>query len=116
MLVVKEVIPIEATKTLSNVKSRKQSRKITRRIILSLMFIVSVVMLVQVAQQVLYTMNLQSSLAETQAKFIEVEAQNQALTSQQAKLEDADYVKVYARGSLLLSKQDEQIFVLPSGD
>ncbi len=104
---------MEASKSISRTKSQIKSKKIASRLVLLLLFLVSVVMIVQVVQQIMYTMNLKSELAITQAKFTEVESQNKALTSQQTKLEDPDYVKVYARGSLLLSKQDEQIFILP---
>ena len=33
-----------------------------------------------------------------------------------AKLEDPEYVKSYARGTYMLSKEGEQIFYLPSGE
>lgn len=110
------MIIIEATKTISRTKRVKKTRSELSKVVLAVLFIASVIMLVQVAQQIITTMQLRSSLAETRAEFAEIQAENDSLISQQSKLDDPDYYRVYAKGSSLLSQQDEYIFILPDGE
>lgn len=74
---------------------------------------VSCWMFVEVGREVYTTITLQQQLSEVQAQLQKVQDENSYLTSEKEKLQDPDYVASYARGSYLLSKDDEQIFYLP---
>lgn len=103
---------IENTRTLSKVDQKSKSKKRLIRIVCWVVLALSAVLIVQVVKEISYTLRLQSALQTTKAQFSEVEATNAELTQQKSKLEDPGYVKAYARGSLLLSGKDQQIFTI----
>lgn len=101
-------------------KSKKKSAKKKMTPFLKLLCFVligvSAFLLYRVAAEVYTTITLRHQLAEVEAKYQEVLDENEYLTRERAKLEDPDYVASYARGTYLLSKDDEQIFYLPEDE
>ena len=59
---------------------------------------------------------LKSDIAKAEAMLAEIKQENIELLEQRDKLEDPEYVKSYARGIYMLSKEGEQIFYVPSED
>jgi len=104
------------TKTVS--KKNKKKKKMTPflKLVCYVMIFASLVLLYNVFKEVYTTMTLKEQLAEVQEKYQEVLDENAYLTSEREKLEDPDYVANYARGTYLLSKDDEQIFYLPEDE
>lgn len=56
---------------------------------------------------------LKRELKEAQAELETLNAQTESLKSEKEKLSNPEYVENYARGTHLLSKEDEQVFILP---
>jgi cell division protein DivIC len=68
----------------------------------------------QAIREIQLTVQLSTKISDSQQQIKLLEAQNQELTDQKAKLQDPEYVKSYARGAYMLSKDGEQIFQLQS--
>lgn len=68
------------------------------------------------SQEIGLTISLSNEVADSQAEINRLEAQNEQLVNQKLKLQDPEYVKSYARGAYLLSKDGEQIFHLSGGE
>jgi len=62
------------------------------------------------------TFKLTSQVNDSQKEIEKLEAENQKLVNQKNKLQDPEYVKSYARGAYMLSKNGEQIFHISGGD
>ena len=77
---------------------------------------VSAVLLTSSVKEVLATARLNKELATAKEQLKNLESVNTTLESDKAKLEDTAYVQNYARGTQLLSKSDEQVFILPKGE
>ncbi len=99
-------------------KTVKKRKKMTPllKLLCYAMIIFSSVLLYKVFEEVYTTIQLKNQLEEVKEKLQEVKDENAYLTSEKEKLEDPDYVASYARGTYLLSKDDEQIFYLPESD
>ena len=104
--------------TETKAKKKTSKRKMTPllRLFCYIMIFVSGLLLWRVFDEVYTTMTLKKQLAEVQEKYQKVLDENAYLTSEREKLEDPDYVASYARGTYLLSKDDEQIFYLPEDE
>lgn len=72
--------------------------------------------LYQSVLEIISTYNLTKELRTAESILEEIENENQYLNEQKTKLEDPEYVKSYARGTYMLSKEGEQIFYLPADD
>ncbi|MFV0379312.1 MAG: FtsB family cell division protein [Anaerorhabdus sp.] len=59
---------------------------------------------------------LKNNLDDAKSKLKEVQEENDFLISQKEKLKDPNYVKSYARGNYMLTKEGEEIFYLPTKD
>ena len=59
-------------------------------------------------------LNKELKLVESQLEVLET--RQSELTLEKTKLEDPTYVQNYARGTHLLSKSEEQVFILPKGN
>lgn len=96
-------------------KTTKKRRRLSpiARLISYILIIVSLVLLYNVAQEVITTISLRRQLAEAQERYQEVLEENEYLTSERNKLKDPDYVQSYARNNYMLSKDGEQIYYLP---
>jgi cell division protein DivIC len=64
---------------------------------------------------ILSTLKLTNQVKDSQNLIEKLEVENKQLVNQKNKLQDPEYVKSYARGAYMLSKNGEQIFQI-SGD
>ncbi len=106
----------KTTETKAKKKTSKRKMTPLLRLFCYIMIFISGLLLWRVFDEVYTTMTLKKQLAEVQEKYQEVLDENAYLTSEREKLEDPDYVASYARGTYLLSKDDEQIFYLPEDE
>lgn len=100
------------TKTQAKPKKKKQYTPFLK-FICFLVIGASAYLLLEVFKEVYTTITLKKQLAEVQDKYQQVQDENSYLTTEKEKLEDPDYVASYARGTYLLTKDDEQVFYLP---
>ena len=77
---------------------------------------VSTLMLTGSVKEILATARLNKELANAQEQLRTLETEKAKLSVEKSKLEDPAYVQNYARGTQLLSKTDEQVFILPKGE
>lgn len=66
-------------------------------------------------QDILLNIDLTAKVNNSKKQIEQLEAENQQLVNQKTKLQDPEYVKSYARGAYMMSKNGEQIFHI-SGD
>lgn len=59
---------------------------------------------------------LKDELQTAKSELDELNTKKETLNLEKEKLSDPAYVENYARGTHLLSKDDEQVFVLPKGE
>jgi len=98
-----------------NTKTKKK-RKPLSIIISVLLFVGAGYFLYKSFTEIWTSYQLTKELQTAQSLLAEIQDENQYLTEQKTKLEDPEYVKSYARGTYMLSKEGEQIFYLPSGE
>ena len=77
---------------------------------------ISGVLLYNAVKDILLTLDLTSQVKVSQQQIEQLEAENLQLANQKNKLLDPEYVKSYARGAYMLSKNGEQIFHIGSQD
>lgn len=66
--------------------------------------------------EVMTTVKLNKNLELVEEELKTLEARQSELTLEKSKLEDPNYVQNYARGAHLLSKSEEQVFILPKSN
>lgn len=100
------------------VKTKKRRRKATpiTKLICVMALGLTCFFLFSFVKELSTTYRLQKEVAEVQAKLQEMQDQNESLNKEKMKLQDPDYIGNFARGKYMISKQGEQIFVLPSDD
>jgi len=79
-------------------------------------FVIGILLLVNVVENVNRSSILKNELKQYQTELENLKAENTSLSSEISKLNDVNYVESYARANLMLSKEDEKIFYLPSID
>ena len=100
---------------MSEIKVRKKRKANIASLLLTFAFLFAAgYLLYQVLTEVRSTFQLKSDLKEAQVILAQIQEENIDLSEQKAKLEDPEYVKSYARGTYMLTKDGEQIFFLPS--
>lgn len=99
-------------------KTRIKKKKVkTLSVLVSLILLCGAgFFLYQAFNEIVNTYNLTKELRTAQSILEQIDNENQYLKEQKTKLEDPEYVKSYARGTYMLSKDGEQIFYLPSND
>ena len=90
--------------------------KIGNILITVIVFGVSAYLLFNAGKDIWLTLRLTSQVNDSQKQIEQLEAENQKLVNQKNKLQDPEYVKTYARGAYMLSKNGEQIFHISGGD
>lgn len=68
------------------------------------------------AKEVITTVQLQQDIQQTQQEIKELQDQQAKLENQKTKFEDEEYVKRYARGKLLMSKENEMIYKVSNSE
>lgn len=66
------------------------------------------------AQEFLTTLQLKKDIADAQSVIESLNNEHAELEDEKAKMEDPEYVKRYVRGKMMLSKEGEQVLILPS--
>ncbi len=103
-------------------KEKKVSRKkkLSRRImagVLSVLMIGAIGYFVwQISKEVETTFTLLTDINEAKKELDELKAEQQKLTQQKEQLLDDNYVKTWARGEFLITKEGEEIYRLPAQD
>lgn len=114
----KELVkPVKKEKPKQNkvTKTTPSKKRSTFTTFISLVVIgFSIFMVFGVVKEVITTIELKKELAVAQEQLDSLNLENEYLVNQRDKLSDPEYVKSYARGSYMLSKEGEQIFHLPS--
>lgn len=91
-------------------------RKGPRRIIECILIGIIVFLGFQIYQDVTMTLTLRREYSEAKELVASLEYQQEVLSEEILKLEDPAYVKRYARGKYMVTKEGEQVFKLPSKD
>lgn len=88
----------------------------TRRFVFSIFYIAVIGFFGTAAvQDIVESFQLKAQLSNAKNELNELNTKKEGLAVEKLKLEDNSYVENYARGHHLLSKDDEQVFVLPKG-
>ena len=97
--------------------ARRTKRLKLGNILISLIvFGISGVLIFNAVKDILLTLDLTSQVKVSQKQIEKLEAENLQLVNQKNKLLDPEYVKSYARGAYMLSKNGEQIFHIGNHD
>ena len=67
-------------------------------------------------QELITTLQLHKDIKETQEEIDALKSKQADLETEKSNLEDPEYVKRYARGKYMLSKDGEQVLKLPAKD
>ena len=108
-----------------DVKKKKKIKKISKKsnkhalglasFVLSLCFFAaSAYFLYQTGREVYTMVSLKKEIKVSEDVLKVLQEETEILSSEKEKLEDPKYVKRYARGQYLLTKDGEKIFYLPS--
>lgn len=97
-------------------KKKKIIRKELQWIVNTFLIALSAFFIFQIYQDVELSMQLKSEYKEAEQLLLTLEAQKETLSEEKLKLEDPAYVKRYARGKYMVTKEGEQVFKLPSKD
>lgn len=94
------------------------AKKITATVLGAIVLLISGVLIYDAATELFTAKKTRDELRTVQAELADLETQQEDLTGVREKLSDPTYVQNYARGAHLMSKSEEQVFVLPrpSGD
>ena len=97
--------------------AKKVKRLRVGNILVSLIVLgVSGFLLFNAAKDILLSISLSSQVKDSQKQIEELEDENKLLVNQKNKLQDPEYVKTYARGAYMLSKNGEQIFHITTAE
>lgn len=91
-------------------------RKEIQWILSAFLLVLCAFFIFQIYQDVELSVQLKSEYKEAEQLLLTLEAQKETLSEEKLKLEDPAYVKRYARGKYMVTKEGEQVFKLPSKD
>ncbi|NLZ75043.1 MAG: septum formation initiator family protein [Erysipelotrichia bacterium] len=95
------------------VKKSNPLGKFLRFLISVLMIGIMIYMYYQMTREIKTTFSLLSDVRESERELAQLEAEKESLELQKEKLTDENYVSSVARGKYLITKENEQIYVLP---
>ncbi len=102
---------------MANAKNNKSSKPLSKKILsfvsVSLMLAVIGFFGTKSVKEIVATYQLKQELKSVQSELETLNAEKASLTLEKERLNDPTYVENYARGTHLLSKDDEQVFILP---
>ncbi|MDE6476375.1 MAG: septum formation initiator family protein [Erysipelotrichaceae bacterium] len=98
---------------------KRNQRKEKKRSPLKKMISVAVIMVAcfltySAGEELMTTLQLHKDIQETQAEIDALKEKQAELETEKSNLEDPEYVKRYARGKYMLSKDGEQVLKLPA--
>lgn len=102
-------------KSVKNKKDAPKKKKANpmKKIFSLCLIIVACYFTYNAAQEFLTTLQLKKDIADAQAVIESLENEHTELEEEKAKMEDPEYVKRYVRGKMMLSKEGEQVLILP---
>lgn len=100
-----------AKKRAVNKRKKKQYRPI-RKFVSVFMFMIACFLTYMSAKEIVTTVQLKQEIEQTEQEIEELRAQQAILEEQKEKFSDEEYVKRYARGKYLLSKEGETLYKL----
>ncbi|QIK70882.1 septum formation initiator [Erysipelothrix sp. HDW6C] len=74
------------------------------------------IMITNSVKELLSTAQLNRELNTAQEQLDTIKSEQASLNNEKARLQDPAYVQNYARGTQLVSKSGEQVFILPKSD
>ena len=89
-------------------------KKIIKLLVFSFMIAATIYFWVNINREIQLTMTLRASVAESEEQLRKLEEEKQQLVEKKEKLTDTNYVSSIARGEYLITKEGEQVFVLPA--
>ena len=96
-------------------KKVSRANRITSMLIGLVGIVLTIVLFNSSAREIFTTFQLKKELRLVESELESLETRQKELTLEKNKLEDPTYVQNYARGTHLLSKSEEQVFILPKG-
>lgn len=98
------------------VKKKSKRMRLGEKLVALTILAVSGFFLYQAGSDLLLTLQLNNQVNETSLQVEDLEKTAELLTNQTEKLQDPEYVKSYARGAYMFSKDGEQIFHLTESE
>ncbi|MGI6510545.1 MAG: FtsB family cell division protein [Erysipelotrichaceae bacterium] len=95
------------------VKKLNPLGKLVRFLGLLIVAVLMVGMYYQITKEIKTTFSLRGDIKESEKEIARLEAEKESLELQKEKLTDENYVSSVARGKYLITKENEQIYVLP---
>ncbi|HPW53782.1 MAG TPA: septum formation initiator family protein [Erysipelotrichaceae bacterium] len=99
--------------TKRKVKKSNPLGKLIKLLLATAMIAAIVYMYFQMYKEVKTTFSLRGDVKESEKEIAKLEAEKESLETQKEKLTDENYVSAVARGKYLITKENEQIYVLP---
>ena len=102
-------------------KEKKQKKDIRKTILLSILSVLMIAAIVyfafEISKEVETTFTLLTDISDAKKELADLQEEEQKLIRQREQLTDENYVKTWARGEYLITKEGEEIYRLPaSGD
>ena len=100
----------------TSTKKQKRSKKRSGGIWTVIFLLASCGFIYQIGKDIMTTINLKNEIAQSDAQIDQIEEQIAQLEQEKENLGNPEYVKRFARGKYMVSKEGEQLFKLPSSD
>ncbi len=97
-------------------KKQTKTKKRTGGIWTFIFIIASCAFIYQIGKDIMTTVHLKTEIAESDEQIRQIEEQIAQLEEEKENLGNPEYVKRFARGKYMVSKEGEQLFKLPSSD
>jgi len=106
-----------SNKKVRTVKKKKKGPSRFVRILISLVLLAGTVfMAMEIFKETAITYTLTADIMDAEQQIRNLERERQNLINQKEKLEDENYIRNYARGEFMITRDGEQIFHLPDND
>lgn len=102
--------------TAQKIAIKRKPTKIVSIVLALLLLTGSAFLLSKSVKEIIATVQLKQQLNSVKSDLKVLETRQGDLLQEKDKLENESYVQNYARGKHLLSKSEEQVFILPKGE
>lgn len=93
-------------------KGKMNRKKLISRGVIFCLVIAGGFMIASAVKEIMYSFTLQNQLNAAKKDYETVSGEQDKLIETKTQLQDPEYVQNYARGSHLLSSEDEEVFIL----
>lgn len=100
-------------KTKNGSITKKKKRRPVKTFFSLLIIFIACFLIWSAGQDVIMTIKLKKEISASQEMVNDLENQKSSLSKEKDNLKNPDYVKRFVRGKYLVSKPDEQVFILP---